>query len=120
MSRLTVGFLLFPGFDTLDVTGPAELFGVPVLNDKFSLLFITQDGQQATSALGLKTVPDHSFETCPVLDVLLVPGQSPATVLMQHLLHSKSYTGWTGQPVQLSFATLLKLSRRPRGKEASE
>lgn len=75
-SSLTVGVILYPDFDTLDVMGPVELFAVPILQDKFKLVFISRDGQPVTSAAGVKVVPDHSWDTHPPLDVLLVPGDA--------------------------------------------
>ena len=74
-ATLTVGVFLYDAYETLDVMGPVELLGVPPVKDKFVLRFITQDGRQVKSAQGVVTVPDHSFTTCPGLDVLLVPGR---------------------------------------------
>lgn len=82
-SSLTVGVILYPDFDTLDVMGPVELFAVPILQDKFKLVFISRDGQPVTSAAGVKVVPDHSWDTHPPLDVLLVPGGPGARQLVK-------------------------------------
>ena len=76
--KLVVGILLYPDYETLDVMGPVELLGVPPIQDKVQLSFITQTGEQVTSAQGLNTVPDHSFHHKPKLDVLLVPGTQTA------------------------------------------
>jgi len=46
----------------------------PPVKDKFTLLFVTQDGEAASSAQGVNCVPHHSFASCPLLDVLVVPG----------------------------------------------
>lgn len=74
MQPLTVGIFLFPDYETLDVMGPVELLGSPSVKDKFTLLFVTEDGEAASSAQGVNCVSHHSFASCPLLDVLVVPG----------------------------------------------
>ena len=76
-----VGVLLYPNYETLDVMGPVELLGVPPIQDKVQLTFITQTGQHVKSAQNVNTVPDHSFNDCPKLDVLLVPGSQTSASL---------------------------------------
>ena len=74
MKSLAVGILLYQDYETLDLMGPVEFLGVPCVKEKFELLFISPQGDPVTSAQGVITAPTHSFASCPLLDVLLVPG----------------------------------------------
>ena len=69
--KMQVGILLYPGFEVLDVYGPTEMWAYV---DKFQLIFIAEKIGPVNSAQGVATIATHSFETAPVLDVLLVPG----------------------------------------------
>lgn len=73
-SPWTVGIMLYADYETLDVMGPVELLGVPPVKNHYNLRFVTHDGKQVQSAQGVITVPNHSFQDCPRLDILLVPG----------------------------------------------
>ena len=69
--KLTIGIVLFDGFETLDVFGPVQMLGrLP----KHKLVAISQTGAPVTSAQGLTTVVHHDFASAPPLHVLLVPG----------------------------------------------
>ena len=70
--RRTVGALLFPGFELLDVFGPLEMFGV--LGDHFEVITVAQTHKDVASAQGPRTAIDRSFAEAGRLDVLLVPG----------------------------------------------
>lgn len=68
----TLGTLLFPGFELLDVFGPLELFGK--LPDRLQLLQIGPEAGPVASAQGPGAVADVGRDGCPRLDLLLVPG----------------------------------------------
>ncbi len=71
----TIGIVLFPVFEELDVVGPYEVFGaLSALNRDWQVVTIAQDGGTVRGANGLRVVADHSFEDAPPLDVILVPG----------------------------------------------
>lgn len=71
----TYGIVLFEGFELLDVFGPAEAFGMLKHFDPANqLLMISHDGGPAASAQGPRVLADHSFASCPPLDLLLLPG----------------------------------------------
>jgi transcriptional regulator GlxA family with amidase domain len=72
--RRTVGALLFPGFELLDVFGPLEVLGNRLVTEHFRVLTIAAEAGAIASAQGPRAVADHGFEDCPPLDVLLVPG----------------------------------------------
>lgn len=70
-TRYTVGVVLYPGFEVLDVYGPVEMWAN---TPGFEVVFIAQTVGPVRSAQGAQTVATHSFETAPKLDILMVPG----------------------------------------------
>ncbi|TFK26556.1 ThiJ/PfpI [Coprinopsis marcescibilis] len=100
--KLTIGVLIFPGSTQwLDFAGPVdylhshsreffELIGwgpphiverAPSIQWHFMSASGTLDPVRVTS--GPPQVPTTTFETCPPIDYLLVPGPSPATQLSE-------------------------------------
>lgn len=73
------GFVLFPNVTQLDLTGPAEVFGMAP-GAKIHMVWKTTE-PVATSA-GWKIVPTTTFADCPPLDVLCVPGGNGQTDIM--------------------------------------
>lgn len=70
-----VGIVLFPVFEELDAVGPLEVFGtLSELDADWRVLTVAQSGGVVTGAHGLRVTADHSFEDCPPLEVVLVPG----------------------------------------------
>ena len=117
------GLLLFPGFEVLDAAGPVEILNVlsnyfseshaEFKDIKLSVIAQTMDpvdpGPFGTSIIGKSFTgqqlykPTHSFETAPVLDVLIVPGGRGASRTDggdEGLLNfiSKTYHGSDGKP----------------------
>ena len=72
MLEITLGVVLFEGFELLDVFGPLEMFGLAA--DHFEIRLISQHGGVVASRQGPKSVSDDSFESAPAIDVVLVPG----------------------------------------------
>jgi len=68
----TLGVVLFPGFELLDVFGPLEAFGH--LKKDFEIVMVAARPGPVPSAQGPRAVADHGFADCPRLDLLLVPG----------------------------------------------
>ena len=68
----TLGILLFPKFELLDVCGPAEMFGVAP--DFFKLVTIAEKAGPVTSTQGPALVAEYGFDDSPQLDLLMVPG----------------------------------------------
>jgi len=72
MAERTLGVVLFPGFELLDVFGPLEAFGnLPGL---FRVAMVAGTAGPVASAQGPRAVADHGFADCPRLDLILVPG----------------------------------------------
>ena len=67
-----VGFLLFDGFELLDVFGPAEIFGV--LENYYTVELLAEVAGEVKSAQGPSVMATRSFIEAQDLDVLLIPG----------------------------------------------
>ncbi len=72
----TIGFLLFPDVEELDFIGPWEVLSIWAheFNGPSPLVTISQQGGTITCAKGLQVVCSHSFDNCPPLNTLVVPG----------------------------------------------
>lgn len=76
---LQFGLLAFPQVQQLDLTGPYEVFATWP-RGRVRLVAKTLD--PVTSATGLVLKPDVSFDDCPQLDVLCIPGGAGVNALM--------------------------------------
>ncbi len=82
MERKRVGIVLFENVEVLDFCGPFEVFSVTRLNEErrreepspFEVLLVAEKNGHVITTGGMKVIPDHTFENCPKLDVLVVPG----------------------------------------------
>jgi len=72
MAERTLGVVLYPGFELLDVFGPLEAFGnVP---GEIVVKMVAAQAGPVVSAQGPRAIADHGFADAPQLDMLLVPG----------------------------------------------
>lgn len=69
--KKTIGVVLFPDFNMRDIVGPYEIFGQ---TDEFVVATISENTQCLKTSDGLSVNADFSFDECPLLDVLFVPG----------------------------------------------
>jgi cyclohexyl-isocyanide hydratase len=83
MSDFSVGFVIFPGITQLDFTGPYEvltrLATPPALDAQgpfaeTSTHVVGKTMAPVSSDRGLAILPTCTFETCPALDLICVPG----------------------------------------------
>ncbi len=82
MERKRVGIVLFENIEVLDFCGPFEVFSVTRLNAErrqeelspFEVLLVAEEDEPVLTSGGMKVIPDHTFESCPQLDILVVPG----------------------------------------------
>lgn len=72
----TIGIVLYPDFEDLDAIGPKEALTMMAKGSmgEWDVVLISEDGGPVTSFLGTSYNVDHSFESSPKLDVLLLPG----------------------------------------------
>lgn len=76
---LQIGLLLFPDVTQLDLTGPWEVFA---RTPDTSCHLVWKDLQPVRSDRGLSVLPTMTFDTCPQLDVICVPGGPGQIALM--------------------------------------
>jgi cyclohexyl-isocyanide hydratase len=68
---LRIGFLIYPEFTQLDVTGPFEVFArMP----ETEVLVLAKTRDAVPSDHGLHVLPNGTLRDCPHLDILCVPG----------------------------------------------
>ena len=87
--KLLIGIPLYKNFDALDVVGPHQTFYMqdPTLT---TLLVGPTEGDLVESFEHLRILPDCSFDSCPQLDVLFVPGG----VRFEDTLCDETYIGF--------------------------
>jgi cyclohexyl-isocyanide hydratase len=69
--HIKVGMFLFPNLTQLDLTGPYEVFSrMP----HTQIYLLAPALEPVVSEKGLTLLPDISFEECPSLDIIFVPG----------------------------------------------
>ena len=77
---LQIGFLLFPQVQQLDLTGPYDvLASLPDVQ----VHLVWKDLAPVTASTGLVLQPTSTFEDCPALDVICIPGGSGVGPLME-------------------------------------
>jgi transcriptional regulator GlxA family with amidase domain len=82
MERKCVGIVLFGNIEVLDFCGPFEVFAATRLNEAnrreepspFEIWLVAETNAPVVTSGGMKVIPGHTFETCPRLDILVVPG----------------------------------------------
>lgn len=79
MRKITVGMVLFPGFQLLDIAGPKDAFAqVKVLSQgecEYEMITIGTTRSPLLSSSGLTVVPDRTiFDPCPHFDTVILPG----------------------------------------------
>ena len=82
MERKRVGIILFENIEVLDFCGPFEVFSVTRLNEEkrreelspFEVLLVAEHPDPVTATGNMKVIPHYTFENCPHLDILVVPG----------------------------------------------
>jgi cyclohexyl-isocyanide hydratase len=76
----TVGIVLYPEFDLLDVAGPYEVFTFfdgAVIDRNVQVVTVAEQKSPVKAAGGLMVTPGFDFHGCPPLDMLFVPGAGP-------------------------------------------
>ncbi len=66
-----IGLLIFPDIMQLDMTGPHEVF-TKMPDTEVLMVWKTLD--PITAGGGMRILPDVTYETCPALDLICVPG----------------------------------------------
>ena len=82
MERRRVGIVLFNEVEVLDFCGPFEVFSATRLNEEkrredlspFAITLVAQQAGPVTATGGMTVLPHCTFEDCPRLDLIVVPG----------------------------------------------
>jgi cyclohexyl-isocyanide hydratase len=77
---LHIGLLLFPRVQQLDLTGPHDVFA-QIPGATVHLVWKTRAAVESSS--GMLLTPDTTFDDCPPLDVICIPGGSGVGALME-------------------------------------
>jgi cyclohexyl-isocyanide hydratase len=75
-----IGFLLYPHVTQLDLTAPAQFLSAM---SGAELHFVWKDLQPVHTDASFQIVPTDTFESCPDLDMICVPGGPGQPALMQ-------------------------------------
>lgn len=72
-----IGLVIYPGMTQLDITAPHQVFSfIP----EAQVHMLWKNLQPVTSGEGLTILPTTTFDECPQLDVICVPGGGMGTV----------------------------------------
>ena len=82
MIHRRIGIVLFDEVEVLDFCGPFEVFSVTRQNEErrreemspFEMVLVAEADRPVITSGGMKVQPDTTFERCPALDILTVPG----------------------------------------------
>lgn len=82
MGRKIVGIVLFNNIEVLDFCGPFEVFSATRLNEEkrreepspFEVLLVAENSEPIVTTGNMRVIPDYTFNCCPKLDILCVPG----------------------------------------------
>src|SRR5262249_16806372 len=99
MTRKTIGIVVFDDVEVLDFCGPFEVFSTTRLDEArrqqdpspFDVLLVAPTSGPIRAVGGLKVIPDHTLESCPPLDVLVVPGGWGT----RRLIHDRTLLDWS-------------------------
>lgn len=69
-TRPKVGILVFPGVQIIDYTGPYEVFGA----GGYDAFIVGETLEPIQTAMGMTVIPKYTFDDCPQLEVLVIPG----------------------------------------------
>lgn len=93
-----IGFLVYPDAEVADFCAPWEVFATTRLDEEMRRetdspthqLIVAQSIEPVRVNGGMRIVPDVDLESCPRLDMLLVPGGQG----VRALLHQDEYLEW--------------------------
>ncbi|HKI50382.1 MAG TPA: DJ-1/PfpI family protein [Desulfobacteria bacterium] len=82
MERKRIAIVLFENVEVLDFCGPFEVFSITRMDEEkrfeepspFEVKLVAEHEGAIVTTGGMRVIPDHTFESCPQLDILVVPG----------------------------------------------
>ena len=73
----SVGIFVFSQVEVMDFAGPYEVFSLAdhtTDRNTFKVFLVAQSAEQIEGRNGFTVVPQYTFDTCPELDILIIPG----------------------------------------------
>jgi putative intracellular protease/amidase len=70
--KRTLGAILYEDFELLDLYGPLEMFGS--IGPELAIVTVAERVGPVRSTQGPKTLAEYTFDRCPELDLILLPG----------------------------------------------
>ena len=109
MPRRAIAIALFPGVEELDWAGPWEVLAGWAQNwpeDEMSVFTVADTADVITCARGARVLADHTWETAPPFDVLIMPG-GPGTrpLLGDEVVRKRVRTASEGGAIVASVCT---------------
>lgn len=95
--RYHIGLLVFPGMTQLDMTGPHQVFA---LMPGAAVHLLWKALEPVTSNEGMTILPTLTFQDCPSLDVICVPGGAVGQVEMMRDPEILDFLAAQGQHAQ--------------------
>jgi transcriptional regulator GlxA family with amidase domain len=101
VNRKRVGILVFPKVEVLDFCGPFEVFSLTRLSEErrredpspFKVVVVGEHEGVVEATGGLRVIPDCTLETCPPLDILVIPGGWG----IREEIHNEPVVAWIAQ-----------------------
>lgn len=103
MERKSVGIFIFPYVEALDFCGPYEVFMVTRLGEDeesrmmepppFDVYLVAENEKPVSATGGLTVIPTCTFESCPPLDILVVPGGAGTRIEIDN----RAALGWIAE-----------------------
>lgn len=93
-----LAIVIFPGFETLDVFGPVQMWG---RLDDYEVVMVSEKGGPVRSAQGVETVANYSFQNAPQFEIIMIPGgmgtrtEVDNPVMLDFLRRQDKGTEWT-------------------------
>ena len=84
----SVAVLLFDGVELLDFAGPGEVFAAAGHGAAFDVFTVASSTVPITSQGFVTIVPEHSIESAPMPDILVIPGGGVGPVLRDEALRA--------------------------------
>ena len=80
----TIGILIFDGVEELDFVGPWEVFtAARHLGLERDVVLVAESAEPVRCNKGMRVLPDHTLESAPPLEIVLVPGGQGTRALVQ-------------------------------------
>jgi transcriptional regulator GlxA family with amidase domain len=102
--KKTVGILIFHEVEVLDLAGPFEVFGITEIDgDKgFQVWTISEKDELIRARNGLQVKANFTFQNCPALDILIVPGGYGAEKIEIHNAVTLDWIATQNQRVEIA------------------